>query len=113
MVGTVGLQQIVLEFDSATGSSGSTGRNLCSEPGRGGRAYRREYQQSSDISVENSTPKEQNDNTVWSNTLMSSGNGCKWADQDVGDEVWSSPQEEFTEHLRKLGEKEHNALGDQ
>lgn len=90
--------------------------------GRGGRSYRRDYQQSSDTSVEQNQKLETQNDCVWSNTLISSGTGCKWADQDAGDEVWSSPpvqettlsnlegridamSQEFIDNLRKLGEK--------
>lgn len=95
-------------------------RSTTTATGRGGRSYRRDYQQPLDTSVENQ--KEAQSDSVWSNTLISSGTGCKWADQEAGEEVWSSPpaqettlsnlegridsmSQEFIDNLRKLGEK--------
>ncbi|CAK9012417.1 unnamed protein product [Durusdinium trenchii] len=96
-------------------------RATAAAPGRGGRSYRRDYP-SHEASVEQSQKLETQSDSVWSNTLISSGTGCKWADQDTGDEVWSSPpaqettlsnlecridamSQEFIDNLRKLGEK--------
>ncbi|CAJ1352956.1 unnamed protein product [Effrenium voratum] len=94
--------------------------------GRGAGGYRREYQQhahnSSTNDVEQNQEIEVQKDSVWSSTLISSGPGCKWADQDAGDEIWAGPpaadtalgdlehriesmSQDFTSNLRKLGEK--------